>query len=461
MALLRELIGSMYPEPIPEGAWRRLARFLVWMHCILPCFNIISCTLGAFDPTLHKPALWQYLAANLPAHAAAIGLNLWQLARPRSEAQYRAAAMAGYCFSISTVISSLWVGGSVTSWNYLFLVIGVFTYRVYFDARMGRFALVSTLAQYVMLQLLEMTRVIQPYALHPDTPPLEYSTPAHQLVSAVWIVIICGLSLASASYVANRIRSSEHALRVLNHTLEERVTQQVSQLERTGRLRRYLAPQVVERLLAADVDPVAARDRRPITVMFADLKGFTPMTEALEPEVLASVLTRYFNEVAEIAFRHGGTIDKFIGDAVMVFFGAPEATGEADQAIRCVRMALEVQRRVGELGGEFMQLGAQAALEVRIGIGSGQATVGEFGARHRTDYTAVGTPVNRAARLEPLAPPGGILIDSETHALIGERVVSRANGEHALKGFSRPQRAFLVERIAKIPTLKEPWAPER
>jgi class 3 adenylate cyclase len=454
MGLLGELWHSSVPEPIPEAAWRRLARFLVWMHVVLVIFNSVSCALAPFDPTVHLPSVWRYLEINVPEHLVAIALNLWQLRGRRTELEYRRAAMVGIVFTVSTVIVSLWLGGSVTSWNYLWLPIAVFSYRVYFDARMGQFVLLSTLAQYAALIGLELSGVVRPHALMPDTAPSEY-LPGHELLSAIWIMLICAITFAAGSYVAHRIRSSEHALRELNRTLEERVAAQVSQLERTGRLRRYLAPQVVERLLEADVDPVAVRERRPITVMFADLKGFTPMTESLAPEVLSAVLTRYFDEVAEIAFRHGGTIDKFIGDAVMVFFGAPEATGPADQALRCVRMALEVQRRLHEVAPELMRLGATAPLEARIGIASGLATVGEFGAKHRTDFTAVGSPVNRAARLEPLAPAGGILIDAETEALVGDRVVHTPHGEHKLKGFAQPQAAFLVERMSKIPTLKD------
>ncbi len=250
-----------------------------------------------------------------------------------------------------------------------------------------------------------------------------------------------------AGWISLRLRTSEHELRLINATLEERVREQVTALERAGRLRRYLSPQVASRLLVADVDPVAVRERREITVLFADLKGFTPMVERLPPDVLAQVLARYFDEVAEIVFAHGGTIDKFIGDAVMAFFGAPEPGQPAEEAVKCVRAALAVQARIAALGEEFVRAGAEQPLSVRIGIGSGLATVGEFGARHRTDYTVVGPPVNRAARLEPLAPAGGVLIDEETARLLGARGRLDAAGEKQLKGFSKPQVTFFVTAV--------------
>jgi class 3 adenylate cyclase len=134
----------------------------------------------------------------------------------------------------------------------------------------------------------------------------------------------------------------------------------------------------------------------------------------------------------------------------MVFFGAPEATGERDQAVRCVAMGLEIQQRVRELGDEFVRLGAGAPLELRVGIGSGTATVGSFGAAHRSDYTVVGAPVNRAARLEPLAPAGSVLVDEETHTLVDGAFDSEPYGEVTLKGFARPARAFRV--VAPAPS---------
>jgi adenylate cyclase len=253
----------------------------------------------------------------------------------------------------------------------------------------------------------------------------------------------------SAGYAADRFHASEHALRQLNEELETRVRQQVTALARAARLRRYLAPQVVEEILSAEEDPVEARDRRPITVMFADMRGFTGLVERLAPDALADTLNLYFDEVARVAFRHGGTIDKFIGDAVMVFFGAPRATGAVDQAERCVRMALDVQLRVAELAPAFEKLtGSPAA--VRIGIASGVATVGAFGSSHRTDFTVVGAPVNRAARIEPLAPVGGVLIDEDTRALVEGRFVCERLEDVTLKGFTRPQSVFLVRGAAVV-----------
>jgi class 3 adenylate cyclase len=324
-------------------------------------------------------------------------------------------------------------------------------YRVSFDLKLGRFMLFSMLLFYWGLIALEASRLVTPHAVTPALELIEYKTAGHQIYSAVWISLVVGVSYLAANYVANRIRGQEQALRELNETLEQRVKEQTARLERASRLKRYLAPQLVERLMTSDAQLASIRERRPITVMFADLRGFTPMVESLPPEVLADLLNHYFDEVAEIAFRHGGTIDKFIGDAVMVFFGAPESEDTKLQATRCVRMALEIQRRIGELAEEFVRRGAGKPLAVRIGIASGLATVGEFGARHRTDFTVVGAPVNRAARLEPMAPPGGVLIDPETRAVLGDAVQVTSQGTVTLKGFTQPIEAFLVDELRAEP----------
>jgi class 3 adenylate cyclase len=455
MGLLGDLIVSPVPEPITPEAWRRLARLMVGIHLCLMAANALSMLLAPLDPELHLRAVYRYATVNLLAHAIAIAAFVLLLRRARTPARLRAIFLFAASLQLLTVITSQALAGSVTSWNFLWFLIVIGGYRIYLDAPFARWVLALALVEYFALVALEVGGVLTPQAAMPHVQSLHYKTAAHHLIGAGWIGLILAVSYVCANYIALRIRSTEHAMRELNLNLEARVREQLTQLERASRLRRYLSPQVAERLLASAVDPVAARERRPVTVMFADLKSFTPMVERLPPDALSSVLTRYFTEVADIAFRHGGTIDKFIGDAVMVFFGAPESTGESDQAIRCVRMALEVQRRMGELGPAFIALGAEAPLEVRVGIGSGLATVGEFGAKHRTDYTVVGAPVNRAARLESLCPPGGVLVDRTTFELLGDRAHATPHGEVTLKGFSKAEPVYLVDRLGKLPTLRD------
>lgn len=213
--------------------------------------------------------------------------------------------------------------------------------------------------------------------------------------------------------------------------------------ELTQNMRRYLSPQLYARIAGGEVSATSQQNRRRrITVFFSDIVGFTDMTDTVEPEVLSTVLNRYLEAMVEIATRWGATIDKFIGDAVMVFFGDEDDADPADGAWRCARMALEMQADVGRLL-EAVSLGADRRLLTRMGINTGVCTVGNFGSvRHRVSYTAIGGAVNIASRLEGAAPPGGILISGSTHALIADRVRAIPRGPLKLKGVAHPVEAW-------------------
>ncbi|HEY8041359.1 MAG TPA: adenylate/guanylate cyclase domain-containing protein, partial [Polyangiaceae bacterium] len=411
---VRALVRPDHPEPVSVEHWRRGERAMLTVMPPLAALNVASRFLVAHDARIDLHAVDEFLAVNLTAHALLLGAAAYAFLRPRAEQVHRAATTVIVLAALGTVLPGLWLLGSLTpNLNTLFVIVTVAVVRVYYDSRLGLVALLAALVMHVGLVAVEAAGILQPDPLFIDGHRPLYGLLRVPAVS--WIIAVYTMVWALSSYVAHRIRASEHALRELNTGLETRVREQVTALERAHRLRRYVAPQLADEILRSEADVTMRRERRPITVMFADIRGFTPMVERVAPDVLADVLNRYFDEVSKIAFSHGGTIDKFIGDAIMVFFGAPEATGERDQAVRCVAMGLEIQQRVRELGDEFVRLGAGAPLELRVGIGSGTATVGSFGAAHRSDYTVVGAPVNRAARLEPLAPAGSVLVDEETH----------------------------------------------
>ncbi|MCB9741019.1 MAG: adenylate/guanylate cyclase domain-containing protein [Alphaproteobacteria bacterium] len=219
--------------------------------------------------------------------------------------------------------------------------------------------------------------------------------------------------------------------------------------ELTENMRRYLPPQLYERIAGGEVKGSARQSqRRRITVFFSDIVGFTDMTDSVEPEVLSDVLNRYLELMVEIATRWGATIDKFIGDAVMVFFGDDDETSPEEGAWRCARMAMEMQVDVGRLL-DAMSLGAGRPLRTRMGINTGVATVGNFGSvKHRMSYTAIGSTVNIASRLESAAPAGGVLISDATHHLIADRVRARARGALQLKGVAHPVETWELLGLA-------------
>lgn len=206
----------------------------------------------------------------------------------------------------------------------------------------------------------------------------------------------------------------------------------------TDRLRKYLPAQLVDTLDQEQKAVVTGPQRIRITVFFSDIKDFTPQTDALQPEDLTRLLNEYLTEMTNIASKWGGTIDKFIGDAMMVFFGAPRSLGERKDASNCVQMAIEMQLRMRELTAKWFTAGFENPMQIRVGIHTGIAAVGDFGTPDRLSYTAIGGEVNVASRIQGIANPGGITITHPTWALINESTQCKQRGEKvSLKGLSR------------------------
>jgi adenylate cyclase len=234
----------------------------------------------------------------------------------------------------------------------------------------------------------------------------------------------------------------------LNERLEARIAEQMAELVRTGELRRFLPMQVAEGLLAGELAAEQALERRRITVLFADMVGFTDLSESLEPEELSEVLNEYLREMTSVAMSHGGTLDNFIGDGLMVLFGAPQRAEEKDQAWAAVQAASGMRTRIRELATRLRDRGIPADLQVRVGINTGHCTVGVFGSEVMRAYKAVGFPVNVAARLQTAAGPGGILCGFRTYALVQDRVRAEAKEPLTVKGAARPVEAWEILELA-------------
>lgn len=211
------------------------------------------------------------------------------------------------------------------------------------------------------------------------------------------------------------------------------------------KISRYLSPQVYKSIFSGEKDVSLSTERKKLTVFFSDIKDFTPTTEALQPEELTALLNEYFSEMSAIAERHGATIDKFIGDAIVAFFGDPETKGAAEDARACVRMALEMQDRLGELAGQWRERGIEHPFRARIGINTGYCNVGNFGSETRMDYTIIGAEANLAARLEASAEPGGIVMSYETYAHVRDIVTAHQLPPKQFKGIAREVVPYVVE----------------
>ena len=210
------------------------------------------------------------------------------------------------------------------------------------------------------------------------------------------------------------------------------------------RLAKYLSPQVYQSIFSDTGEQRSAHARKNLTIFLSDIVQFTDLSDTLEPERLATIINSYLSEMASIALECGGTIDKFIGDAILVFFGDPESAGETEDALKCVEMALRMRARVAELQKYWQKHGISRGIHVRMGITTGFCTVGNFGSEQRLDYTVLGSPVNLAARLQGIADPDTILIDENTHGLIDSHVSCERAHEITPKGFVRPVQVYKV-----------------
>jgi adenylate cyclase len=235
----------------------------------------------------------------------------------------------------------------------------------------------------------------------------------------------------------------------LNRRLEARIDEQVAELIRTGELKRFLPQPVAEGLLAGELEADQALSRRKITVLFADLVGFTDLSESLEPEELAEVLNEFLRELTALAVSHGGTLVDFAGDGVFVIFGAPTASEENVHARQALRTAVAMRVRAPELGEGLRRRGIPADLQIRVGINTGHCTIGVFGSDVMRAYKAVGFPVNIASRLQTEADPGSILCGFRTYALAEDEVRAVRREPLTLKGAARPVEAWEIVELVE------------
>jgi len=232
----------------------------------------------------------------------------------------------------------------------------------------------------------------------------------------------------------------ERELAEWNQTLERRVSEQVAQLEQLSRLKRFFSPQLAELIVAGGAEDPLRSHRREITVVFLDLRGFTAFAETAEPEELMGLLAEYHGEMGRLILAHEGTLERFTGDGMMVFFNDPVPV--PDPAARATRMAIAMRDRVAALAAGWRRRGYDLA--VGIGIAQGYATLGAIGFEGRLDYGAIGTVTNLAARLCAEAAGGQVLVSQRVAAAVEGLAAVEAVGLLTLKGFARPVPAFAV-----------------
>ena len=237
----------------------------------------------------------------------------------------------------------------------------------------------------------------------------------------------------------------------LNQEAYDSLKEKNTKLEKiSNRLAKYLSPQIYKNIFEAESEQTNDYKRKKITVFFSDIKGFTDLSDSLDPDLLAELINDYLSAMTDIALKHGGTIDKFIGDAILVFFGDPESDGLKKDASKCLSMAIAMQNKVTELDRNWREdRGIIEGLKVRMGISTGYCTVGNFGSVQRVDYTVLGSTVNLASRLESICQPREILVAPETKTLLEKEFKFEAQEAVELKGFNKPVVPFQYVDLKK------------
>lgn len=264
--------------------------------------------------------------------------------------------------------------------------------------------------------------------------------PAKDIPTEVFVAAALGVGMHLAITAFNSHRQARDLMR-----LKRKFQGQVERFQLLShKVSKYISPQIWESIFSGRKEVRLETQRKKLVVFFSDIVGFTALSEQMEAESLTDVLNTYLTEMSKVALKHGGTIDKFIGDSVMVFFGDPKSNGTKKDALACLAMSIDMRRHMQILRKKWQEQGIKTPLQIRMGINTGYCTVGNFGTENRMDYTIIGQEVNLASRLESSAEAGEILISEETYNLVKDKIMCRLKGDVEMKGFSQPIPTYQV-----------------
>lgn len=267
-----------------------------------------------------------------------------------------------------------------------------------------------------------------------------HAIPYAQTPAEVTTVAITGFAFfvsISSFYMREQARN---LLNAKNQIME----QQEQAIQVSRKLVKYLPPQVWESIFSGKRDARLQNHRKKLTVFFSDIKDFTETTDEMSPDALTDMLNHYFDQMSKIALRYGGTIDKFIGDAILIFFGDPSTRGAKEDALACISMAIDMRKQMQVLRQAWQSMGIEKPLHIRMGITTGYCHVGNFGSESRMDYTIIGRDANLAARLQNAAEPDEILISNDTYLLVRDKIMCREKGAVRLRGIANPVQVWQV-----------------
>jgi class 3 adenylate cyclase len=377
--------------------------------------------------------LWIHTRVAIPSWLALLAIAL--ALRRKDPHNLVIVHVAAQLYFVWFGLCAYFFGSHTTLYTSLTVIGGAAYSSVLFGTRVALGGVVS------FILVISATSALEQLGLIPYAPMLLEPPIANRHLAASWLVGVGAVDFVALLVVLWLIFYLVGQWR--SHQLK--LAQTSDQLTRANDvISRYVASQLAEQILAGRYELLERHERRRLTLFFSDIKEFSEIAEAVEPEDLSATLNEYLSEMTSIAERHGATIDKFVGDAIMIFFGAPDHVDDREAAVRAVSMAIEMQARLVALREKWLAAGFERPLEVRMGINTGQASVGNFGSKGRMDYTAIGRQVNLAARLQASCSPGKILISHATWALVRSDIDAEPKGEIPIKGFHAPVRVYEV-----------------
>lgn len=344
--------------------------------------------------------------------------------------QYHEREHAGEYFSWPLhVADSIVVGLGITSLNFMptpsLALLAILVLRM-----AGRVSLRHGIA---MLAVCLVTMFFLAYVLGIEA-QLSARTPVLLAITAIASVFL--LAIVDILQAEQQIQEDERQI-------EKSRREAMHFMHMANKISRYAPTQVWQSILRGDRDTKIDNKRRRLSIFFSDIQGFTELSERLMPDDLAEILNTYFERMTEIANRYGGTVDKFIGDGLLIFFGDPVSKGDREDALACVEMAMAMRREIRLLQQHWVKNGFEG-LTVRMGIATGYCHVGNFGTTSRISYTVIGRDANLAARLQSAAAPGEILISQATFMLIRDQIICKERGTLQLKGIAQPVPSWVV-----------------
>jgi adenylate cyclase len=419
----------------------RTCRKSVWLSALFVFMQVATGTVA-----LVFLSMWGGIDAGRLAWVIVGGIVAGVLTYLASLVALRSAGEGQWTAYLIIVVYGVWISALVQvmgSWStpfFIYYPLAVVLMALCYGERVGWFAFVIGGIMLCVREVLERTGLI-------DYAPALVDRSVDSQNSVAWATansLVVMPTFAFAFFISMLV--------VATRRLQDRRLHQANdQIRRSNELiARYAPREIAERILAGEHSADYRPERLKLTVVFADVVGFTDSSDEMDPEELADFLNDYLAQMSDIVERHGTTINQFLGDGIMVIFGAPYAGDDRDNAVRAVQMATEMQDSIPTLNETWLRRGGRHGFQIRIGINTGYASVGDYGSPGRKAYSAIGVQINIAERIQSECRPGKVLVSDTTWTLVNDEFVGTDLGEVTLKGIHFPVQVYEIEPAADV-----------